>query len=137
MSLFQLNLDPSAKELRLFAGLWFPALCGMIGWTVFRKFHAPIGAISIWGIAGLISISGLLSPSIIRPIYRSIMRLSFPAGWVMSHIVLGVAYFLILTPIGFFMRLFHDPMQRKFEGATRSYWIPREQPERSRYFRQT
>jgi hypothetical protein len=52
-------------------------------------------------------------------------------------VILFVAYFLVITPVGLVVRWFHDPMQRLFDRAAPSYWIPREQPERSRYFRQT
>jgi hypothetical protein len=65
------------------------------------------------------------------------MRLTFPVGWVLSHIILDVAYLAVIAPIGSVLRLFHDPMQRRFDRKANSYWIPREQPERTRYFRQT
>jgi Saxitoxin biosynthesis operon protein SxtJ len=137
MGLFQLRLKPSDSELRWFAGLWFPALCGMIGWLVFRRMHAPVAAMVLWGAGTAISLSGLLFPAVILPIYQGIMRLTFPVGWVMSHVVLAVGYFLVITPVGCVMRIFHDPMQRRFEHSAQSYWIPRERPEQSRYFRQT
>jgi saxitoxin biosynthesis operon SxtJ-like protein len=137
MALFQLNLNPSNKELRWFAGLWFPAFAGMLGLLVFRKLHAPTVALCIWSIGVLLSLSGLAYPPIIRTVYLSIMRLTFPVGWVLSHAVLMVTYFFVITPVGLVMRLFHDPMQRKFMRPARSYWLPREQPEKARYLRQT
>ena len=137
MALFQLNSKPSNWELRWFAGVWFPALCGMAGWLVLKKLHAPIASAGIWGAGGVLSLIGLLSPPVMRPIYLLIMRLTFPIGWVLSHAVLAIAYFVFITPIGVVMRWFHDPMQRKFVRVAPSYWLPREQPEKSRYFRQT
>jgi hypothetical protein len=137
MALFQLNLNPSNKELRWFAGLWFPAFAGMIGLLVSHKLHAPAVAQGIWSIGALLSLSGIAYPSIIRSVYLSIMRLTFPIGWVLSHLVLIFTYFFVITPVGLVMRLFHDPMQRKFMRPARSYWVPREQPEKVRYLRQT
>ena len=42
----------------------------------------------------------------------------------------------VMTPLGFLLRCFHDPMQRRFDSPTKSYWLPHEMPEASRYFRQ-
>jgi hypothetical protein len=64
------------------------------------------------------------------------MRAVFPIGWVMSHAILILAYFLILTPIGWLMRFFHDPMQRSFDRDSKSYWLPWESSDSERYFRQ-
>lgn len=136
MALFQLRLNPSNNELRWFAGLWFPALCGMVGWLIFQRAEAPVAAIVIWGLGAALSICGLLSPGAIRPIYLLVMRLTFPIGWVMSHVVLAVLYFVVITPLGVVLRLFHDPMLRRIDRSARSYWIPRDPPERTRYFRQ-
>lgn len=137
MALFQLNLKPAAKELRWFAGLWFPLFGAMLAWILFRRFQAPLAALSVSGAVAALAGAGLVSPNVIRPVYLGMMRLTFPIGWILSHVILFVAYFLVITPVGFVLRLFHDPMQRVFNRTARSYWIPREQPERSRYFRQT
>lgn len=137
MALFQLRLNPSRRELRLFAGLWFPALGLVAGLLTLRKLHSNSAALCIWGIGAALSLSGLWSPSIIRPVYRFLMRLTFPVGWVLSHVVLAAAYFLVLAPIGQIMRVWHDPMQRELLRSTDSYWIPRASSETSRYLRQT
>jgi len=137
MAFFQLNLKPSDKELRWFAGLWFPGFVAMIGLLVFRKLHAPSVALCIWSIGALLSLSGLAYLSIIRSVYLSTIRLTFPIGWVLSHTVLIIAYFFVIAPLGLVMRLFHDPMQRKLTRSARSYWLPRGKPDKARYLRQT
>ena len=46
----------------------------------------------------------------------------FPIGWVMSYVLLGGVYFLVLTPIGLAMRICgRDPMQRKFDRQAKTY----------------
>src|SRR5579864_4948097 len=126
MSILQLNLTPSRKELRLFAGLWWPALCAAIGLTLFRKFHLPSAAIWVWAGGGLLAAAGVAAPSIIRPIYLALMRVTYPIGFCASHVVLAVLYFLVFTPIGFLVRRFRDPMTRKFDREASSYWLARE-----------
>jgi len=136
MALLELNLSLTPRQLRWFAGLWFPALVAVVGGMVQRKLHAPSAALSIWILGGILSLLGLLRPAIIRPIYVLALRLTYPIGWVISHILLLVLYFAVMTPLGFLLRCFHDPMQRRFDSPTKSYWLPHEMPEASRYFRQ-
>ncbi len=136
MALLQPNFEPSRKDLRWFAAIWWPALCVAVGITLQRKFHLPAAATVIWAVGAVLAILGLISPPMIRPVFIGLMRLTYPIGWCVSHTILAIMYFLVLTPIGNLVRLFHDPMERKFERATASYWVPRQTAERARYFRQ-
>ena len=136
MPLLQLNLAPSRKELRLFAALWWPAMCAAIGAMLLRKFHASAAATWVWIVGGVLAVLGCKWPAVIRPVYAGLTRLTFPIGWVVSHIVLGVIYFLIIMPTGLLLRIFHDPMQRRFDRGMKSYWYPRQAADPDRYFRQ-
>ena len=136
MPILQLNTTPSRKELRWFAALWWPAMCAMFGAILFRKFQAPAAAAWIWSGGGLLALLGWLRPSIILPVYVGLMRVTFPIGWVVSHVVLALIYFGILTPIGALVRIFHDPMERNFNRGADSYWSPRQPSDPDRYFRQ-
>ena len=135
MALFQPNRNPATSELRWFAGLWFPALCGGVGLWLFRHQHPRLAA-GWWTVTAMLAVAGLVSPPIIRPIYRFLIRVTFPIGWVASHLVVAAAYFLVVTPIGLLMRRWHDPMRRTFEPSAPSYWIECKPVERDRYFRQ-
>jgi hypothetical protein len=136
MPLLQLNLEPSRKELRWFAGLWWPLICAMIGLAFFRKFHAPTAAVWIWAVGGLLAALGVIAPRVIQPFYLLLMRLTYPVGWCVSHLVLAAMYFLVVTPIGLLLRVFHDPMERRFDRAASTYWTVHESVESGRYFRQ-
>ena len=136
MSLFELNRKQSNRELRWFAGLWFPAFCVVTGAAIQRIFNAPFLKGFIWVTAAILSIAGLYSPRIIRPVYIGLCRLTFPLGWLLSHVLLGMLYFGVITPIGFLMRRLHDPMNRSFDRAATSYWKPREVRSMQSYVRQ-
>ena len=136
MPLLQLNLTPTSKDLRWFAGLWWPALCAAAGLMLFRKVHNLEAATWVWIGGGLLGVLGLIAPSIIRPIYLGLLRITYPIGWCVSHVVLAAMYFMIITPIGFLLRLFHDPMERRLERAAGTYWIRRQAVDIDRYFRQ-
>jgi hypothetical protein len=136
MALFQPNRNPTSRELRWFAGLWFPAFCGGLGLWLLRHQH-PDAAAAWWIVTAILALAGLVSPRAIRPVYRFLIRVTFPIGWIVSHLVVAAAYFLVITPIGIVMRLWHDPMRRTFDRSARSYWIDCKPAERDRYFRQT
>jgi hypothetical protein len=130
----RLDEPATERQLRWFSGIWFPALCGVIGWMAFAS--APQWSYILWSIGALLGALGLAMPRVIAPVYRTLMVVTFPIGWVVSHLMLRVMYYLVITPIGWLVRRFYDPMERRFDRGAESYWYPREQPEPSRYFRQ-
>lgn len=136
MSLLQLNATPSRRELRWFAALWWPALCAVAGVFLFRRLGWHSSAVLVWSGGGLLALLGLWRTAIIQPIYTALMRVTFPIGWIVSHIVLAILYFAIFTPIGVVLRKAHDPMERNFDPRANSYWFPHQPAEPDRYFRQ-
>ena len=138
MALVEINWHPSRRELRQFAGIWFPLLGALIGWVVLRKTGSWPAALTVWGVTLLVSVVGLAAPGVMRPIFVGWMALTFPIGWTVSHLVLGIAYFGIITPIAAVMRLAgRDVLRRTPEPAATSFWTAHD-PSASakRYFRQ-
>ena len=110
--MISIQWNPERKQLRQFAGIWFPAFCALVGWSIARKTgywqEVEVG----WIVAGVISIAGLVFPPIIRPVFVGLILLTYPIGWVVSHVLLGLIFYGIVTPIGIILRLTgHDPLQ--------------------------
>jgi hypothetical protein len=136
MALLDVNWKPSQRELKMFALMW-------IG------FFGLIGAYSLWGHRSLQSalvfwtlatagVVGWLRPRTFRPVYVVWMALVLPIGWTVSHLLLMVVYYTVLTPIGLLMKLVgYDPLERRMDPAATSYWASHD-PEASpaRYFKQ-
>lgn len=136
--MIEINHHPSRRELRLFAGLWFPAFWGLIGLLGFSKWGRLDVAVALWGAAVGISVIGLWRPRFMRWIYLGMVYAVYPIGFVISHVLLALIYYAVMTPFGLVMRLVgRDPMGRRIDRTTRSYWIPRRPVENvERYFRQ-
>jgi hypothetical protein len=132
--LIDLTKPATDRELRWFAGLWFPALCAVLGWFALDK--APTLAAGVWVLGAVLGLIGLVRPRAIRPVYTGLTRLTFPIGWVVSHALLLVMYFGIITPVGLLVRLFRDPLDRSFDARASTYWAPRDTAAPHRYFRQ-
>ena len=125
----------SQTQLRWFAGLWLPAAFLVIAWSFYRN-DSVTTATGIAAAGVTLGILGLLVPAVASAIYRTLLWVTMPIGWVLSWVILITLYFAILTPLGKLLRLFHDPMQRQLERAAGSYWTRRRPAPAARYFRQ-
>ncbi len=128
---------PTRAELKYF-GLIFAIFFGVIGAVIGWRFDAWMVARVLWIVGGTVGVIYYALPMSQVPIFRGWIHLTFPLSWFASHLILGVTYYLVLTPIGLFMRLLgHDPMSRKIEREAKTYWIERKNAaDASRYFKQ-
>jgi hypothetical protein len=84
------------------------------------------------GAALLVAACAFLLPALLRP--RSLtgvravwMGLALGIGWWVSRLLLLLSFVLLVTPLGLIMRLVgRDPMVRKWDEGSESYWIPRD-----------
>ena len=134
--MISVNLRPTAKQLRQFAGIWFPLFCAVLGFLLIRSAGLRPAYI-VWTCGIVLGLIGMAWPPAIRPVFVGLMVITYPIGWVVSHVVLAIAYYLILTPVGLALRaLGKDPLD-KGKIRRNTYWQPRKPPESvTRYFRQ-
>ena len=135
--MIEINWNPSRKELRVFAVLEV-LFFGIVSWMLYDKTGSLTVAYTTFGIAAIVGIVGFCLPKFMRIVYVVWMAAVMPIGLVVSYLVLGFAFFLVVTPIGLVMRLCgRDPLQRQFDKDATTYWIPRPPNQNSkRYFRQ-
>jgi Saxitoxin biosynthesis operon protein SxtJ len=136
MSLIRLNTKPSPRDLRVF-GLLSLIFLGTFGAIAWHKGEAR-AAWGFWVAGGLITGPGMVYPPWLRYVYLSAIYVSYPFGVVSSVVILGVVYYLVLTPVGWILRLSgKDPLSRKFLPGQQTYW-KRRGPAKSAqdYFRQ-
>ena len=138
MSVVQINTNPTRRQLNQFGCIWlgFLALFGVIASF---KFHNPALARWLWIAAVVVPIVGWVVPAFMRLVYLAMSYVAWPIGFVVSHVVLAVVYYLVLTPVGLLTRLFgYDAMKRRFDREVESYWIERSSDgaDPKRYFRQ-
>lgn len=74
----------------------------------------------------------LLAPTSIEPFYKLWMRFGLLLNAVMSRVVLGIVYYLVVLPTGLIMRIKgHDPMNRRFDDSLDSYRVKNESTDNS------
>ena len=101
------------KELRQFGmtlGTIIPLLFGLIlPWLWGYQF--PLFP---WLIGSLLWIVALTFPLSLQLLYRIWMKIATIMAFVNSSIILGIIFFIIVTPMGFIMTLLqYDPLKRK------------------------
>ncbi len=137
MAFSALNRNPSPADLRTFGRLLGPFV-GVAGGIVALRTGSLRTAVAVWCLGGLVTLAYLALPAARRPLFVGWTSVTYPIGWAVSHAVMAVVYFGVVTPIGFLVRRFGgDPLERDLEPAVTSYWVEREpEPPVERYFRQ-
>jgi hypothetical protein len=127
---------PPARTLRQFG--W---LCAIVfgGWGAKLVVTAEASSAG-WGLVAVGLTAGLLGtlyPEILRPVFVGWMILVFPIGWAVSHLLLGLLFFGVFTPVGLLLRTFGKDSLRLQRGAASSLWQDRAQEsDLRRYLRQ-
>lgn len=86
-------------------------------------------ALFFTGLSAAILLVALWRPALLNRLNRAWMKLGALLHRVVSPIVLGAMYFLVITPFGIVMRLAgRDALQRRLDPTARSYWIKRDPP---------
>lgn len=136
MSLIRINRQPTRSQLRVFALAWALAF-GCFAFSAWGE-ELPILASTLAAFAFGVPAVGLSWPAMLRFAYLGLTYLTFPLGWLFSHVILALIYYLVLTPTGWLLRLFrYDPLARRWDRDATSYWKARdESPTTESYFRQ-
>ena len=136
MAMIKIVDNPSRRELRQFASIWFPVFWLIVAGLLFVG-DAPRASFAAAAVGLLVGAIGVARPRFIHPIYLVWMYAAYPIGFVMSHLILGAIFYVVLTPVGLVMKLVgYDPLRRQLRTST-SYWVPCERVAGTKqYFRQ-
>ena len=108
-------------------GLVFTAFFALLAGLPLLHGHAPRW--SLLAVAAVFLALALLSPSLLAPLNRLWTKFGEILHRVMNPVIMGLMFFLIITPMALAMRLAgKDPLRLRMDPDTDSYWIPREPP---------
>jgi hypothetical protein len=100
-----------------------------ISWVKFKKIkrYSKSSFPYFFGIAILFLELAVWVPHILAPLYKWWMKLAYYLNWFSTRVVLGIAFYLMFTPLGFFARLFRiDILDQKFKRPElQTYWKKR------------
>jgi len=102
----------------------FIALSGLLLWR-----GKPVTAMVFGGSAASLMLLSVMLPAAIPPLHRAWMAGAHAMSRVTTPIILGVVYYLVLTPTGLIRRALGKSSLRRRPGGD-TYWVTREVPAR-------
>ena len=85
--------------------------------------------IRVWSISLslIFLILGFLNSNLLTPLNKAWIKFGILLGNIISPLVLGIIFFLVVLPTGLLMRLFRKNfLGLKFDKKLKSYWINKE-----------
>jgi hypothetical protein len=122
------GLDVSRRALRHFGlavGGVFAAFAAVGAWRA-DGVPGPVGV--TFGVVGAVLIlGGLAVPRALAPVYRVWMTAAIAMGFVMTRVLLTLAFALVFVPVGLVFRLLRrDALAQRPDRAAPSYWLRHE-----------
>ena len=147
MPLIAVDFKPEIRKLRQFGWVALGAF-GLLGayalWKG-RMFGFDLGdsaAATGWSLIALGAVSAVFSvvaPAANRALYLILIVVTLPIGFVLSFVVIGAFFYLIITPFGLFFRLVgRDALKLELDPKASTYWTRRAsgKVDIERYFKQ-
>lgn len=108
------------RSFGLTVGIAFLVLSAILAWRSYERAMYVTGAIG-----AVLVLGGLLVPAHLGPVYRAWMALALAMSKVTTPIIMGLLYFVVLTPFGIIRRTAGaHPLRHKAAGGT--YWKSRD-----------
>ncbi|MBI4691120.1 MAG: hypothetical protein HY754_12780 [Nitrospirae bacterium] len=118
------KLKTDNRILRNFGILFFIVFC-LVSFYVYRRGFIDWQWFLIIGI--LFLTSGLVKPSLLRRFYKLWMLFALMLGRIMTHIILTITFFVIITPVTIILRISgKDLLNERINKGSETYWIKHE-----------
>lgn len=119
--------SPALPSDRKFGGLFVAVFAIATAYFYFFK-SAGTTALVFAVLAALFAVATIAAPTLLAPLNRLWFQLGLLLGKIVSPLVLGTIFFLVITPVSLISRLFgrDELLLRKRKAST--YWIEREPP---------
>jgi hypothetical protein len=129
--LVEINFNPDTKTLRQFGVIAFVGFGLVAALAYYEKLIFSFGlgearmpvVLACAGLGAIAVLFSLVAPRANRVLYVGLALLAFPIGFVLSYVILGTLFFLIIGPIAVLFRAFgKDPMHRGYDPNASTYW---------------
>ena len=118
------NIKEDKSTLRKF-GLTVGTVILLVGIVLYLAGKSS--SVVFGGVGVLLILFGLILPNILKPLNKIWMTLAIILGWFMSSVILTILFYLIITTIGFLMKIIRrDPLKLNWDKSLSSYWEDRE-----------
>jgi len=112
----------SRTRLRRF-GLVMSAMLALVFGYLFWRGHTVAPWVGGLGVAFLVA--ALVAPRSLGPVERFWLAVGEVLGAVVTRVILTLAFYLIITPVGLALRVFSgETLGKRPDASLESYWVP-------------
>ena len=126
MSEHAVSSSPKLPTNRKF-GWFFVAVFSAVSAYAFWKGWSAVSSATLI-VTILFAVATFLSPQLLAPLNRLWYALGILLGRIVSPIVLGLIFFVLITPVSLVTRLFGRDELKMKKRSVRSYWVDRSPP---------
>jgi len=109
------------KGLRNFGFTFGAIIAVLFGLLVPWLFDKAI-PVTPWVILAAMVAWGLAAPMTLRPLYIGWMTFGLFMSRITTPIIMGIVFYIVVTPMGFLFRLFaSDPLRRDWDAGAETY----------------
>jgi len=121
--------NPNTKELRNFGLTMAVAIGGLFGLLLPWLFDRP-WPVWPWIVSAPFLLLGVFSPEWLRPAFRVWMRFGILIGRITTPVILGLFFYLVITPVGFVRRTINrSASYRGIDRSAATYKVTSKQPD--------
>lgn len=125
--------DSEVKTLKSFARIISVALCALFGILLpwIWSYQWPIWP---WILAGILMLTSMIKPLLLRGLHKYWYSIAEVIGRFNSRIILGLIFFVMMTPVALFLRLIGKrPLTQKSQINNGSYCQPATSRDKSHF----
>jgi hypothetical protein len=88
------------------------------------------GVLRVWSlvISAIFLILGLLNSKVLTPLNKLWFKLGILLGAIVSPIVMGIVFFIVVTPISLIMKILGKDILNLKKNKNQSYWVDKSEP---------
>ena len=125
-----MKLDNSSRTEQRQFGILMAVCIGLIGRYRWWKHGFVELPTYFFAVAAVFLVLGLIAPPVLRPVLIVWMKFAEALNWVMTRILLTLAFVILIIPVRVIMKIVgHDPLNRAWDPTAATYWEePEDQP---------
>ncbi len=119
--------DIRLPSVRSFASLFTGVFALALAYGLYKGWASTLNA-ALGAAALAVAAAGIFKPAVLEPLNRAWFKFGLLLGKIVSPIVLGVIFFVVITPVSIVTRLAGRDALRLRKRSVNSYWIDRAPP---------
>lgn len=105
------TMHTKSSELRKFGLMLGPLIAGVFG-VLFPWLNTEPFPVWPWIVGSAVGVPAIVAPMLLAPVYLGWMTVAAALNWIVTRVVLGAVFYLVMLPLGTVMRLLKkSPLQ--------------------------